>query len=233
MLAVVDDEDYERVSQFNWIYQKNTNTSFTISTKIKVNEKIKNVMLGRFILGISKGIVWNINRNHLDFTRNNLKIVDRKFLSQMSRGRRNSSSKYKGVSWNKREKCWVVQIQDSHLNINIRERCESEDKAALLYNELVKGLYGDDCYLNVIGQDNLSKDIPKELPDVNYRTVKKKKYKGVIKDKNGKFISKIYVDGKDLYLGCFQNEKIAAKVYDKKAIELFGEKARLNFPEGR
>lgn len=56
------------------------------------------------------------------------------------------------------------------------------------------------------------------------------KYKGVCWAKNrNKWISYIGYDKKLLYLGYFTDESEAAKVYDKKARELFGEFARTNF----
>src|ERR1700678_2025450 len=55
------------------------------------------------------------------------------------------------------------------------------------------------------------------------------KYKGVNWNKqNKKWIASIYKDNKYIHLGCFDDEVIAAKKYNEKAIELFGEFASLN-----
>ncbi len=57
-------------------------------------------------------------------------------------------------------------------------------------------------------------------------------YKGVSyqKDCDKKWVAKITLDYKSIHIGCFNTKEEAAKAYDKKAIELFGEFARLNFP---
>lgn len=57
------------------------------------------------------------------------------------------------------------------------------------------------------------------------------KYKGVwLFKKVKKWTAKIYLNNKNVYIGIFKTEIEAAKAYDKKAKELFGEFARLNFP---
>ncbi len=58
------------------------------------------------------------------------------------------------------------------------------------------------------------------------------KYKGVSWHKNNKkWRSQIRLNGKQMYLGLFDNEAEAAKAYDKRAKELFGEFAKPNFGE--
>lgn len=60
----------------------------------------------------------------------------------------------------------------------------------------------------------------------------KSKYKGVIYNKlNKNYRARICKDYKIIEIGSFKTEKGAAKAYDKKAIELFGSFAKLNFPK--
>jgi hypothetical protein len=57
-------------------------------------------------------------------------------------------------------------------------------------------------------------------------------FKGVWRDKKtGKCWAQIYFEGKPIRLGSFATAVEAARAYDRKAIELFGQFARLNFPE--
>ena len=61
---------------------------------------------------------------------------------------------------------------------------------------------------------------------------KTSKYKGVHWNKRaGKWVSSITEKGKYEFLGHFDDEAEAAKIYDKRAKRLFGEYAYLNFPD--
>jgi hypothetical protein len=58
------------------------------------------------------------------------------------------------------------------------------------------------------------------------------KYKGISFDKNrGKWRARIRCYGIDKHIGYFYKEKDAAMAYDKEAIALFGDFAKLNFPD--
>jgi hypothetical protein len=57
-------------------------------------------------------------------------------------------------------------------------------------------------------------------------------YKGVSYDKeHKKWEAGITLRGKRIHIGLFESEIEAARAYDRKALELFGEFAYLNFPE--
>ncbi len=58
------------------------------------------------------------------------------------------------------------------------------------------------------------------------------RFKGVSRDnKKAKWVAQIHWRGRTIYLGAFDDEVEAAQAYDRKAIELFGEFACLNFPQ--
>lgn len=59
------------------------------------------------------------------------------------------------------------------------------------------------------------------------------KYKGVCWYKrHKKWLAKIMFDNKLIHLGYFNSQEEAAQMYDKKAKELFGQFAKLNFSKG-
>ncbi len=57
-------------------------------------------------------------------------------------------------------------------------------------------------------------------------------YKGVSwSQSDKKWMSRIYIDGKNRYLGCYKTQIEAAKAYDHAAKKYHGEFAYLNFPD--
>lgn len=103
---------------------------------------------------------------------------------------------------------------------------------------LPKGLCVD--HINHDGLDNRRANLRAATKQQNTRYSRKifghSKFKGVSPRQDPRKIkpkwhSRIYADGKSIHLGWFDSEIDAARAYDKKAKELFGVFAVLNFPE--
>lgn len=148
LFALVDSEDYERLSKYKWYAKKGPTTYYAVRNSKNPPYIIR---MHREILGTKQEMETD-HRNHagLDNRKQNLRECTHTQNQQNRRPNRNSSSRHKGVSWDRRAKLWKVQIRHNK---------------------------------------------------------------------------------KKLYLGCFKDEEDAAKAYDNKARELFGEFAHLNFPQ--
>jgi hypothetical protein len=73
----------------------------------------------------------------------------------------------------------------------------------------------------------------KEGAQIGHFTVHEIKQGVVVhRDKNGKWKAGIRVGGRQTFIGLFDDEVEAARAYDRKAREMFGEFAYLNFPDG-
>ncbi len=93
-------------------------------------------------------------------------------------------------------------------------------------------------HINHNGLDNRKANLRFVTPLQNSWNARKQsgkhtsKYKGVhFHKRNRRWQTKIRCKGKEIYLGNFKDEQAAARAYDEKAKELFGQYAALNFPE--
>lgn len=208
----VDDEDYERVSQYTWY--KNYRKSRMIACRELDYTTLQNYL--------KKGSFQKVKNNY--YTKDNLTINGNS--SRWSAARNNSISKYKGVTWTKTTNKWratiniAVGMPKIHLGYY-----ENEDDAAKAYNQAVLEYWGGDGFLNIIGKDNRTKSN-------NYKIYKNQhrrrsdvgKYKGVSKGN----ISRISFDRKSFYIGMFDTKHQAALVYNKCVLYLYGDDAILN-----
>lgn len=225
MFALVDDEDYENVNQYKWSATVNRKTNLTVSSNVNK----KTVKLSRFLTNAKKGdfIIFN-DGNRLNFQKYNLAISNKLGTIMNRRGNVKSSSKYKGVSWEKDRKKWKAAIKVEGKTKNLG-RYDSEDKAAIAYNNAALKYLGEKVFLNVIGKENRAVGLNIEKT-FQYRKDNKFGFKGLFKKRN-KYGCQIWHSGKQIYIGSFDDKESAAKAYDKKAYELYGDKAILNFPE--
>lgn len=103
--AMVDDLDYDRLIKHRWQYH----TGYADSAQGKMQ---------RVILSAPKGTrVIYINGNKLDNRRINLRIENK--LIKHRATRRDNTSGFKGISYNKARMCWVSRIQVGNKRIYV------------------------------------------------------------------------------------------------------------------
>lgn len=131
--AILDDEDFESYGQHRWCLMKNGYAVRAI--KISKN-KTATYYLHREIVGPypSGMCVDHVNRNRLDNRRENLRIIPLAANTQNVGPHPNSSSKYRGVTWNKKSKNWQAQVSIDGKN-HYLGRFDSEDEAGSVSKE--------------------------------------------------------------------------------------------------
>ena len=138
---IFDKDDYKLVSQYIWhifIYVENRN-------------KNKVIRLHRLLFGLENSDIQvdHVNHNKLDNRRCNLRLCTNQQNRFNERKRKNKTSIYKGVSWNKKYERWGSRItyngKEYHLGYFI-----SEQDAGLAYNKKAIELFGEFAWLNKI-----------------------------------------------------------------------------------
>jgi len=223
--VLVDDEDFDRVNEHIWS---------VVGTGTE-NVHIKNRRAGylnRFILEISdKNLkITKKDGNPFNFQKENL-VIKRQLEITRTRKKTNkkTSSKYKGVCFDKSKNKWLSKIKVNGKSYYLG-RFEDENEAAKAYNNAVDELLDGDGYKNVIDGDNRVKSY--ELKKTKqHRSEAKSGFRGVVEGSENSFQAYFYHEKRSLYLGSYTTKEQAAKAYDKKAYELHGDKAILNFPE--
>ena len=109
-VAIVDDADYEWLSQWKWYAAKICNIFYAVRQAKRVNGKQKNIFMHAEIIGRKEGLeIDHINGNGLDNRRENLRHVTHRENGQNRHDKR--SSKYPGVCWHKRDFNWQATIR--------------------------------------------------------------------------------------------------------------------------
>jgi hypothetical protein len=114
------------------------------------NPIIKNNIIIRMhqqILGITG--IDHINGNGLDNRRCNLRSATNSQNQANRRKQKNTSSIYKGVTWNKHAKKWLSQVKFNYEGIYLGLFI-SEIDAAIAYNAKAKELFGEYARINII-----------------------------------------------------------------------------------
>jgi len=147
-IALVDNEDFEYLSQWKWFAHKSRNT-FYAERKAGKDTHIK---MHRQLLGLEHGDrrqTDHQNHNGLDNRQGNIRICTPQQNHRNLLPLKEKSSKFKGVSWFKPGKKWRVRISFNKRMIYLGY-FTSETEAALVYNEAAKKYFGNFAYLNKI-----------------------------------------------------------------------------------
>lgn len=137
-IALVNDEDFIRLNKYRW-HQHGKGYAHA-----HINKKA--VYMHRLILHLfdSKIHTDHINHNELDNRKENIRVATRsQNMSNQLKRKGKTSSKYKGVSWNKEKKKWTVNCKAQFISY-----FTNEIEAAKIYDEAAKRLFGEFACLN-------------------------------------------------------------------------------------
>lgn len=189
------------------------------------------------------------NGNCFDYTEDNISILSRSELAHLHGAtNRNKSSKYHGVYFCNSTKKWWVRINKNEKPSS--ENCyDLEEEAAVVadyialnkYNEAAMRNFPELCFDEIEKKYHEIKEKYGHTKSERWAKVmqgstryksKSSKYVGVTENKNRKkrWCARIKYLKKYIFIGNFDDEEDAAGAYDKKALELYGAHAKLNFP---
>lgn len=137
-IAWVDTSDYDDVAQYKWQH----GVPYATRTFINEHGRKDAVTMHKHLLGING--MDHRNTDPLDNRRCNLRVATQ---SQNSANRRKSTkrqtySKYKGVTWDKRYRVWIAQIGVEYKHIHLGT-FSSEEDAAKAYDEAAIKYFGE------------------------------------------------------------------------------------------
>lgn len=153
--ALVDDEDYKRLDQYSWYCVKVRERHQYAYTTIKG----KAIHMASMIMKPSnKYQVIHLDKNGLNNQKYNLKIAS---ITQRNRSRvkqeSESSSRYKGVSYDKSTGKWRSRILINYKTIYLG-RYNNELEAAQAYDKAALKYFGEFAQLNLIHDQSLIHD---------------------------------------------------------------------------
>jgi len=141
--AIVDAEYYDWLNGYKWCAVKEGRTWYAKTFR----RDGMPLSMHRLIIGAPKGLfVDHENHNGLDNRRQNLRLCTKTQNNQNQRPY-GKTSRYKGVSWKKREKKFVASITLNKRRYHLGY-FKSEIDAAKAYDKAAKKFFGEFAYLN-------------------------------------------------------------------------------------
>ena len=146
-VALISDEDYEKISKFNWRYDGRYATSRVSKTNPQ------KLYMHRLIMDAKTGeLIDHKNGDRLDNQRENLRIANYQNNSANCKLHSHNTSGFKGVyRFNHGNKPWraAITFNDKQLSLGY---FDSPTDAAKAYNKKALELFGEYARLNVINE---------------------------------------------------------------------------------
>jgi hypothetical protein len=144
-IALVDDEDYAKLSQWRWCLNADKSGHETASAYINQ----KKVKMHRIIMGVTDQLICvdHIDGNPLNNQRSNLRLCSKAINNRNRKKIKVGHSIYKGVSWHKRIEKWSSQIALNKEKIHIGYYL-TEKEAAIAYDKAAIKLFGEHARTN-------------------------------------------------------------------------------------
>lgn len=234
--------DYEKADKHKWIYYSwnNVQRVYTYLNKSMCTFQ-------KIVFGVkNKQLVLHKNGDFLDFTRDNIVICNRsEMIYLLNHINESDETGYYGVYFYKCIKKWRVSIMKKGTKKH-GGNYETEYDAAIAADFLAIKKYGELAKRNFteLTLDELEKKyeelqrkygytysekLSKGIQGTKRNQTKSSKYVGVTWNKiNKKWMSQISYKKNQYYLGYFDSEEEAAKAYNQKALELYGQYAKIN-----
>lgn len=143
LFALVDDGDFERVLKFRWHAQKSGRLTYA-KRGVWNGKNNDTVFLHQFIAGTKN--IDHRNGNGLDCRRQNLRPANKSQNGMAFQHKReDSTSAYRGVSWDNHRQKWQMHISKRVGGKRVRRwgRFDTETDAARAYDLASKEMFGD------------------------------------------------------------------------------------------
>ena len=150
--ALIDDEDFNLVSQYKWCASKNGHTCYAYTTIQKPSGKHTSLTMHRLLLKPADGLrADHKDGDGLNNQRYNLRPCTHRENLRNQRAQKGGSSQYKGVYWHKRDNKWRAQIQINGKVQSLGNYID-EKEAAKAYNKVAVKYFGDFARINILAK---------------------------------------------------------------------------------
>jgi AP2 domain len=150
----IDSDDAERVSKHTWSVVMRKNQVYFLTNVQKPDGKRSTLKLHRFLKTCPDGEeVDHEKHEYLDLRKTELRCVNdsQNRMNQRKVSTRHTSSRFKGVSWFKKNSKWMARIKHNsrrHFLGYFPPTPEGELEAALAYDRKAIELFGEFSHLN-------------------------------------------------------------------------------------